>query len=499
MRKLPITILIIGLLAVLITWLWPSAAPSNSLASANGGSVEGELSSSADKVRPGSINIASERSSTQAQIDTWMANEGIAGSRLNEQSSAHLKQRFDEANLKLSQGKLDESAEVYSQLIEEYPNFVEPYVNLASVQAQSGRLEEARLTLAKAAEANQSTKVLFTSINKLHGALAAQAYRNALETKGFDVISASLPKVRNLATDFEQAQQIARLAESLEQEKSRQANLTANSKADSQALDQLRTQLQESSEQIASLNSNHANAIKALQAKLDLESERGVVKQAELTRLQNLSSNAESDLVAKLRIELREVESALSESKSQAQDLIAANQDLAQQLEKARVAAVVAVNEPQVTVKPDVEKPSVITPTVVKPTVVTPSPKPVGLSTENRAMAIDLVKGWAQAWSSQNVESYLSFYVDDYSSSSNLSREQWVSQRRVRLTNKSFINVAVRDFGVSTTSDGFDVTFTQHYRSNTLDDTIRKRISFALAAGKSWRMAKINGEEVIKR
>ena len=113
--------------------------------------------------------------------------------------------------------------------------------------------------------------------------------------------------------------------------------------------------------------------------------------------------------------------------------------------------------------------------------------------------AIDLIKAWAQTWSNQDVDAYLSFYQSDYTSSSNLSRAQWVDQRRIRLTNKSFINVKVRDFLVIPTANGFSVTFTQHYQSNTLDDTIRKRIDFALLPGQPLSTAKISSEKIVSR
>lgn len=114
----------------------------------------------------------------------------------------------------------------------------------------------------------------------------------------------------------------------------------------------------------------------------------------------------------------------------------------------------------------------------------------------NEAIAVSLVKSWADAWARQSVSDYVNHYADDYATSG-LSRDQWLEQRRVRLTNKAFINVDVSSFQVKPSEAGFSVSFVQRYRSNTMDDTIRKRLTFA-SQGDDWSQAKIVGEQVLR-
>ena len=76
---------------------------------------------------------------------------------------------------------------------------------------------------------------------------------------------------------------------------------------------------------------------------------------------------------------------------------------------------------------------------------------------------------------------YIEHYADDYSPPrAQMTHLEWMDQRKVRLTNKKFIKVDVSDFEFQEQETSqFSVTFTQRYRSNTIDDTIRKQLVFA--------------------
>ncbi len=89
----------------------------------------------------------------------------------------------------------------------------------------------------------------------------------------------------------------------------------------------------------------------------------------------------------------------------------------------------------------------------------------------------DALEGWRRAWSAQDVDAYLRHYADDFRPVSGLSHEQWVAQRRVRLTRPRFIEVTLSDLRIEPVSDDRVITtFRQRYRSNLIDDTVRKRL-----------------------
>jgi len=126
---------------------------------------------------------------------------------------------------------------------------------------------------------------------------------------------------------------------------------------------------------------------------------------------------------------------------------------------------------------------------------------PVKLQTpEQQSQAVvDIVKSWAADWSAQNVSGYVSHYTENYTPPrGSLTHEQWLEQRQIRLTNKTFINVEVSDFKSQNRGDKFVVTFSQHYRSNTVDDRIVKRLVLA-KDGNDWSQAKIVDEIVVSR
>lgn len=499
MGNLPIKILGVGLLALLVFWLWPSSESGSQLDSANAAQSVGAASASTDlmAVRPSELSdiasaggeLAGELvSSIQPIPDDQLA---IVAPRLSQVQSGDLNQRFASANQSLANGDGNGAATQYQSIIDDYPNFIEPYVNLAAAQANTGQLEQARQTLVKATAANQSTKVLFESINKLHGFLAAQAYRNALESKTRDgswTTTMVLPKVQSLATDFEQAQRIKELADKLNQQQTQQLALSADDGASKAEMDRLKSELDTASSSIVQVKEQHQKAITALQSDLQIQQQRTSIAENKVTQLQSDVASAESDLVAKLRIELGNAENAVGQAQEKLSELTASNERLNRQLaasqaEKAAlVASVAAASQPAASTGSSSTASVSVTPQVK----------------EDKDAAVALVKGWANAWSAQNVDAYVGFYRRGYKPNASVSHPQWLEQRRVRLTNKRFIEVAVRDFSVERTAQGFSVTFTQHYRSNTLDDTIRKSLLFTAPAGSEWSDAKITAERIVR-
>jgi hypothetical protein len=104
------------------------------------------------------------------------------------------------------------------------------------------------------------------------------------------------------------------------------------------------------------------------------------------------------------------------------------------------------------------------------------------------------VSSWAAAWSAQNVIEFVGHYAPDYRVSGK-TRQQWLADRREKLTNKSFIRVKVSDFEQTEQANGqIRVQFRQNYRSNTIADTVTKRLTFQQFNG-DW---KIVGERIVR-
>jgi hypothetical protein len=111
-------------------------------------------------------------------------------------------------------------------------------------------------------------------------------------------------------------------------------------------------------------------------------------------------------------------------------------------------------------------------------------PRPLVRSADLAAVA----RGWAEAWSAQDVEGYLSFYSESFQPAYGMSRSRWEAQRRERLRAPAFVEVDLSSIGVRI--DGPDraaVLFVQSYRSNTFEDVVSKSLELALEGGE-WRI-----------
>ncbi len=466
---------------VLIWWL----SADNSNRDVDGASLTDAIDARADALRVTSENV----NSTGLASGALAAPASVLTEQLGAEQSTDLQSRFAAANELLQNDQLKPAISAYKALIEDYPSFVEPYVNLASALAKQGKLEQARLTLKKSVDANQSTQTLYRSMNTLHGALAAVAYRNALETEVPESGTTDLPVISTLATDFALEQRIALLEADLEQQNNQQASLAANESAAAEKVSTLQAQVKTLEAQLAERQSSNQAEQTVLRDKIRVAQEKVLLADAELAALKKQVERVESDLVAKLRIELANKESQVAQFRSENADLATQVERLNQNLTTANTLAAQTSTSSAAPSAPE----------FLAQVPETASKNQVNLAKVDEDEAIALVESWAKAWSAQDVDRYVGFYESNYTPHSALTHAQWLEQRRVRLTNKSFIEVKVDDFDISATNEGFSVTFSQHYRSNTLDDTITKRLNFSMAGATTAGSAKIARETIVQR
>ena len=113
----------------------------------------------------------------------------------------------------------------------------------------------------------------------------------------------------------------------------------------------------------------------------------------------------------------------------------------------------------------------------------TPPPPPVftGPFADPTQMDIQIVSGivlaWAQAWSAQDVDTYLSFYAPEFSPPQNLTRDSWEKLRRERLSGPRFIQVILSDLRVEMVDNSkARARFVQSYQSDTYGNRSRKSL-----------------------
>ncbi|MGO9445788.1 MAG: tetratricopeptide repeat protein [Thiobacillaceae bacterium] len=105
---------------------------------------------------------------------------------------------------------------------------------------------------------------------------------------------------------------------------------------------------------------------------------------------------------------------------------------------------------------------------------------------------IDTVKGWARAWSSNDVAAYLGFYSPDFKPSSG-DRKNWEAQRRERVGSAKDLTVEVSDIHIQPVSaDRTAVKFRQAYRSKHLTNYSTKRMDL-VRSGDRWLIMQESG------
>jgi len=121
------------------------------------------------------------------------------------------------------------------------------------------------------------------------------------------------------------------------------------------------------------------------------------------------------------------------------------------------------------------------------PAPVAPAATPA--DSDNAAVA-EALNGWAKAWSSKNVDVYLSYYAADFQPEGGGSRAQWEAQRRERVAKPSRINVRALSPQVSRIdAHRVRVSFIQDYTSDTISDKVKKTVELSNSSG-SWKIVR---------
>jgi tetratricopeptide (TPR) repeat protein len=122
---------------------------------------------------------------------------------------------------------------------------------------------------------------------------------------------------------------------------------------------------------------------------------------------------------------------------------------------------------------------------VAPPVVAQKAPAPVAASGDVTADVLKSVNGWAQAWSKQDVNGYLSYYAKDFKTPAGEKRSDWENTRRSRITGAKTIAVAVESPKVTMKGpQQASVSFRQTYRSDKLNTRSRKTLELVQMDGR---------------
>lgn len=118
-------------------------------------------------------------------------------------------------------------------------------------------------------------------------------------------------------------------------------------------------------------------------------------------------------------------------------------------------------------------------------------PAPVAKAQAPKEAIAAMLNGWATAWSRKDVDAYLAFYDTDFAPAHGLSREDWATQRRERLTKPASIEVAFDQLKVTLDNDKTPgkarLKFRQRYHADHLKTRDYKVMELVLRDGQ-WKI-----------
>ena len=124
----------------------------------------------------------------------------------------------------------------------------------------------------------------------------------------------------------------------------------------------------------------------------------------------------------------------------------------------------------------------------VPPTMTAINPEPVApppLPDPNKEV-IDIVNAWAAAWSSQDVNKYLSFYAADFKTPNDQSRADWEATRKERVKNPKYIQVIISKATLKfIDAEHVAVSFRQSYRASHHNASSKKTLLMVKSDG-NW-------------
>ena len=147
------------------------------------------------------------------------------------------------------------------------------------------------------------------------------------------------------------------------------------------------------------------------------------------------------------------------------------------------------VSAPVVVAQPVIATPAVTaTPALPAHAATAISTAETGNATANKDIQA-AVRAWASAWSARNVKEYLAAYGKDFNPPGAMSRADWESERRQRISSKSKISVKLENLTVSVNGNKASAKFRQDYKANGFATSSRKSLDL-IKSGERWVIVK---------
>lgn len=137
-------------------------------------------------------------------------------------------------------------------------------------------------------------------------------------------------------------------------------------------------------------------------------------------------------------------------------------------------------------------------PSADRPAAMTPAPAaPVQPASPDREVA-EALKGWAQAWSSRDIASYLKFYAPAFGPALARTRAAWSSERERIIGEAGSIKLDVSDIRLTMKDrDSATTSFVQAYQSPIYRDVVNKTLEWRRIDGK-WLIVREVADQAMR-
>ncbi|RFP11164.1 MULTISPECIES: tetratricopeptide repeat protein [unclassified Duganella] len=385
--------------------------------------------------------------------------------------------RFMKGVLLTEQNKSDEAIAVFTKLTEDYKDLPEPYNNLAVLYAANGQYDKARVSLEKAIRTNPSYMTAYENLGDVYGKMASQAYDKALAlgSNNAPPAKSKLTLLRNFSSSTGAKFGAPEIAVPTPAPAPQQVAQVAAPRAAANAAPPLISQIPADTGKSTTLQ-----RIPALSVTPPAPTPAPAVKVA--------AAPAPAPVPVPAPVAAKPVAPAPVPTPVPVKPAAPAPAPVLAKVEppKPAPAPVPAPVKPAPVVVAQAEpvKPAKVEP----PKPAKPEPeKAAKPDTSERDAVLAQVHGWAKAWTTQNVDSYLGYYSQEFEPPKGLSRKAWADERRARIEGKGRIHVEVGGPEVVVNGNTAKVTFRQTYESDRLTARSRKTLVLVKNGGK-WQI-----------
>ena len=384
--------------------------------------------------------------------------------------------RFMKGVLLAEQNKPDEAILIFTRLTEDYKDLPEPYNNLAVLYAAKGDYDKARVTLEKAIRTNPSYMTAYENLGDVYGKMASQAYDKALALGANNApVKSKLTLLRSFSSSTG-----AKLP-AVETVASAPVASVPTPAPARPAVASAQPPLISPIPSTAS-QSSAPQRIPALSVSPPVAPPKVAAAPAPAPApVVAKPTPVPAPVPAPVKIAAAPAPAPVPAPTPAPVKIAAASTPTPTPTPApAPVAAAPVKPAPVVVAQAEPAKPVKVEPKVE-------APKPVKPDTSERDAVLAQVNGWAKAWASQNVDSYLGYYSQQFEPPKGLSRKAWSDERRARIEGKGRIRVEVSAPEVAVNGNTAKVTFRQTYESDRLTAKSRKTLVLIKNGGK-WQI-----------